>query len=180
MGTMAKVAALAVGGWLLSKQLKKRREPGSNSGVKESIDVDVPVSAAYNQWTQFEEFPKFMDNVESIQQIDDTHLRWRANIGGKTKEWVAEITEQTPDQRIAWRSTEGLRNAGVVTFHKLSDNRTRVMLQMDYEPEDMTEKIGDALGGVRKTARGNLKRFKERIESQGHESGAWRGTVTRH
>lgn len=180
VGAFAKVAALAVGGYLITKQMQKRRDIGTSTSVQESIDVNVPVTTAYNQWTQFKEFPKFMDNVESIEQIDDTHLRWRASIGGKKEEWMAEITEQTPDQRIAWRSTEGVRNAGVVTFHKLSDDRTRIMLQMDYEPRDIQERIGSALGGVRQTARSNLRRFKEMIEGTGHETGAWRGTVTRH
>lgn len=179
-GRLATVAVLAVGGYLLSKQMKKTRGSGYGSNVQESIDVDVPVSTAYNQWTQFEEFPRFMDNVESIQQVDDTHLRWRANIAGNVKEWMAEITEQLPDERIAWHSTEGVRNAGVVTFHKISDNRTRVMLQMDYEPQSLDEKVGSAIGGVRQTARRNLKRFKELVEGRGQETGAWRGTVTRH
>ncbi len=178
LGRLAAFAALGYGGMLLSEQLKKRA--GSESNVEESIDLNVPVSTAYNQWTQFEEFPKFMASVEEVKQIDDTHLHWRANVAGKTKEWDAEITEQIPDQRIAWRSTDGVRNAGVVTFHKISDSRTRVMLQMDYEPETPTEKLGDAVGGVKLTAKGNLKRFKQLVEQRGRETGAWRGTVTQH
>ena len=148
--------------------------------VEKTITVDVPVSTAYNQWTQFEDFPKFMATVEQVTQKDDTHLHWRAVVAGKTKEWDAEITEQIPDKRIAWRSTTGVANGGVVTFHKIADNRTRVMLQMDYEPETMLEKIGDAVGGVKLTARGNLKRFKQLVERQGSETGAWRGTVPQH
>jgi uncharacterized membrane protein len=181
MGRLATVAALAVGGLLLSKQVKKMRSnPGSASSVSEAIEVNVPVSTAYNQWTQFEEFPKFMDTVHEVRQIDDTHLHWKADVAGKVKEWDAEITEQIPDKRIAWRSTGGVWNAGVVTFHKISDSRTRVMLQMDYNPETVTEKVGDALGGVRQTAKGNLKRFKQLIEDRGVETGAWRGEVAQH
>ncbi|MEJ7931828.1 SRPBCC family protein [Ramlibacter sp. AN1015] len=174
------MAALAVGGLLLSKQMKKMRGPDAGSSVSASIDVDVPASTAYNQWTQFEDFPKFMDSVTEVKQLDDTHLRWCATVAGKPKEWVAEITEQIPDKRIAWRSTGGVHNAGVVTFHKISDQRTRVMLQMDYEPETMAERVGDAVGGVKKTAKGNLERFKELLEERGHETGAWRGTVPQH
>ncbi len=176
-GTLGTFAALALGGMLLSQQLRKARA-GAASSVRESIDVDLPISTAYNQWTQFEEFPKFMASVQEVRQVDDTHLHWRAEVAGKVKEWDAEITEQRPDERIAWRSTSGVRNAGVVTFHRLSDNRTRVMLQMDYDPESVGEKIGDALGGVKLTAKGNLQRFKELIERRGVETGAWRGTVT--
>jgi uncharacterized membrane protein len=172
------VAALAVGGMLLSKQMSKSRSAGMPSSTSESIDVNVPVSTAYNQWTQFEDFPKFMDSVHEIRQIDDTHLHWRADVAGKTEEWDAEITEQIPDERIAWRSTSGVKNAGVVTFHKISDNTTRVMLQMDYDPQTVTEKVGDALGLVKMQLKGNLKRFKELLEKQGQETGAWRGTVT--
>ena len=112
--------------------------------------------------------------------MDDTHLHWRAKVAGKTKEWDAEITEQVPDKRIAWRSTDGVTNAGVVTFHRIGENRTRVMLQMDYQPESVTERVGDALGGVKLTAKGNLKRFKQLVESRGQETGAWRGTVAEH
>lgn len=174
------VAALAVGGMLLSKQLSKSRSSGMLSSTSESIDVNVPVSTAYNQWTQFEDFPKFMDSVHEIRQIDNTHLRWRADVAGKPEEWDAEITEQIPDERIAWRSTSGVKNAGVVTFHKISDSTTRIMLQMDYEPQTVTEKVGDALGLVKMQLRGNLKRFKELIEQKGKETGAWRGTITQN
>ena len=170
--------ALLGAGYLLSKEL--RRGPGNKHTVEESIELDVPVSTAYNQWTQFEEFPKFMATVESVTQIDDTHLHWRAVVGGKPKEWDAEITEQIPDERIAWRSTGGVQNAGVVTFHKIDDARTRVMLQMDYDPETFVEKVADAGGAVKLTTKGNLRRFKELLESRGHETGAWRGSVTQH
>ncbi|MBA3773563.1 MAG: SRPBCC family protein [Ramlibacter sp.] len=174
------LAAAAVGGLLLANQFKNRQGSGSSSSVEESIELDVPVSTAYNQWTQFEEFPRFMASVKEVKQVDDTHLHWCADVAGKTKEWDAEITEQIPDKRIAWRSTSGVHNAGVVTFHKISDSRTKVMLQMDYEPETIDEKIGDAVGGVKLTAKGNLKRFKELVEGRGAETGAWRGTVAQH
>lgn len=180
LGRIVTVAALAVGGVMLSKQMKKMRGSGSMSSVEESIEVNVPVSTAYNQFTQFEEFPRFMDSVHEVRQLDDEHLHWRANVAGKEKEWDAEITEQIPDKRIAWRSTSGARNAGVVSFHKISDSTTRVMLQMDYDPETFGEKVGDALGAVKLEAKGNLKRFKDLIEGRGAETGAWRGTVAQH
>jgi len=174
------VAALAAGGILLSKQLKKNRSSNMPSSTRESIEVEVPVSAAYNQWTQFEDFPQFMDSVREVQQLDDTHLHWRAEIGGKEEQWDAEITEQIPDKRIAWRSTGGVRNAGVVTFHRISDSRTRIMLQMDYEPRNLGEGIGDAFGAVKLQMKGNLKRFKEMLENRGRETGGWRGSVAQH
>lgn len=172
--------ALAAGGYLLSKQLKKNRGQTLTSSAKESIDVNVPADVAYNQWTQFEEFPKFMESVHEVRQLDDTHLHWRASIGGKEEEWEAEITEQIPDKRIAWRSNGGVKNAGVVTFHRISDSKTRIMLQMDYEPESLGEKVGDALGFVKLQAKANLKSFKQLLESQGKETGAWRGSVAQH
>ena len=147
------------------------------SQILESIDADVPVRVAYDQWTQFEEFPRFMDGVESVRQLDDTHLEWSAEIHGVRKHWKAEITEQTPDQRIAWHATEGAENAGVVTFHHLSDTQTRVTLQLDVEPEGPVETVGDALGFVARRAKGDMERFKKFIEARGDETGAWRGTV---
>jgi uncharacterized membrane protein len=145
--------------------------------IEKSIVVDVPVRTAYNQWTQFEEFPHFMEGVQAVKQLDDKRLHWRANIGGKEKEWDAEITEQIPDSRIAWRSINGAPNAGVVTFHRLSDSQTKVMLQIDYAPEGLVENVGDAMGVVEQRVQGDLKRFKEFIESRGRETGAWRGTI---
>ena len=145
--------------------------------IEKSIEVNVPISVAYNQWTQFEEFPKFMEGVKTVRQLDDRHLHWHAEVGGRDKEWRAEITEQHPDERIAWRSMEGARNAGVVTFHRLSDTRTRIMLQLEYEPEGVTETLGDAVGVVSARVKGDLARFKEFIETRGHETGAWRGDV---
>lgn len=179
-GVLATVGGLAAGALLASKLMQRARAPGATSSVRETIELEVPVSTAYNQWTQFEEFPRFMATVEEVRQLDDTHLHWRANVAGKDKEWDAEITEQVPDQRIAWRSTGGVRNAGTVTFLKLADNRSRVELQMEYDPETTGEKIGAAMGGVKLTAKGNLKRFKELVERRGVETGAWRGSVAQH
>jgi uncharacterized membrane protein len=145
--------------------------------IEQSIDVEVPVRVAYNQWTQFEDFPKFMEGVKSVRQLDDRRLHWHAEVAGRDKEWDAEITEQHPDERIAWRSTGGAANAGVVTFHRLDDARTRVMLQLDYEPEGVTESVGDALGVVSARVKGDLTRFKDFVESRGRETGAWRGDI---
>ena len=145
--------------------------------IEESIEVGVPVTTAYNQWTQFEEFPEFMEGVESVQQIDDTHLLWTAEVGGQREEWRAEITEQKPDERIAWRATEGRRNAGVVTFHRIGDGTTRIMLQMEWEPEGMKESAGAAIGSDTRRVKGDLERFKEMIERRGTPTGAWRGEV---
>ena len=177
---VASVGALLAGGLLVSMLAKKMRESPTTSSIEESIELNVPVSTAYNQWTQFEEFPRFMASVQEVKQVDNTHLHWRAKVAGKPKEWDAEITEQIPDARIAWRSTSGVHNEGVVTFHKLGDNRTKVMLQMDYDPETFGEKVADALGGVKLAAKGNLKRFKHLVEGRGVETGAWRGAVARH
>jgi uncharacterized membrane protein len=143
--------------------------------IEKSVEVDVPVSTAYNQWTQFEEFPSFMNGVEAVKQLDETHLHWVASIGGHREEWDAEITEQIPDERVAWKATSGKGNAGVVTFHKLDDNRTKVMLQLDWESEGMVEALGAMLGRDDRAVKGDLERFKELIEKQGSESGAWRG-----
>ena len=145
--------------------------------VEESIDVNVPVRTAYDQWTQFEEFPRFMDGVESVVQMDDTHLRWEAEIAGVTRVWDAEISEQTPDQRIAWYSTQGPANGGVVTFHRLEDDMTRIMLQLEFDPDGIIEQVGDKLGFVKRRASGDLERFKFFIEERGTETGAWRGEV---
>jgi len=145
--------------------------------IEKSIEINVPVRTAYNQWTQFEEFPKFMEGVRQVKQLDDKHLHWKAEIGGKEKEWDAEITEQIPDERIAWRSRGGAKNGGVVTFHRLSDSKSKVMLQMEYDPEGIVEHAGDATGVVSQRVLGDLERFKRYIESRGQETGAWRGTV---
>jgi len=147
------------------------------STIEKSIEVNVPVRTAYNQWTQFEEFPRFMEGVKEVNQLDDTHLHWKAAIAGQEKEWDAEITEQTPDQRIAWTSRGGAINGGVVTFHRLSDARSKVMLQLEYAPQGIAENVGDALGVVSLRVQGDLERFKVFIETLGRETGAWRGQV---
>ena len=147
------------------------------SNVTQSIDVDVPVRTAYNQWTQFEEFPKFMSGVRQVRQLDDTHLKWTAEIAGKDKTWKAEITEQNPDERVAWKATDGAENAGVVTFHRLAEGKTRVTVQMDIDPEGVVENVGDALGFPDRQVKGDLERFKKFIEERGTETGAWRGEV---
>ena len=147
------------------------------STIEQSIDVNVPVRTAYDQWTQFEEFPRFMEGVREVRQLDDKRLAWCAEVGGKEKRWEAEITEQIPDARIAWRSRTGANNAGVVTFHRLDDQKTRVMLQLDYDPEGVVENVGDALGAVSSRVSGDLTRFKDFIEQRGSETGAWRGSI---
>lgn len=147
------------------------------SNIEKSIDVNVSVRTAYNQWTQFEDFPKFMEGIEEVKQLDDKRMHWKAKIAGKTEEWDAIVTEQTPDQRVAWTNTTGATNAGVVTFHRIDEGKTRVMLQLDYEPEGVVETVGDALGFVSRRVEGDLERFKKFIESRGTETGAWRGEV---
>ena len=147
------------------------------SNIEQSIEVNVPVRAAYNQWTQFEDFPHFMEGVEKVNQIDDVNLHWVAEILGQHREWDAKITEQLPDERIAWRNVDGATNAGVVTFHRLDENRTKVMLQMEFDPDGFAEKAADALGLVKSRTKGDLERFKTFIEERGSETGAWRGEV---
>jgi uncharacterized membrane protein len=148
--------------------------------VTEFVDVDVPVRTAYNQWTQFEEFPQFMEGVSEIHQLDATTTHWKTSIDGVKREFDAKITEQLPDERVAWTSTEGSKQAGVVTFHRLSDTRTRVTCQMDFEPDGLVEKAGDMLGVLDRRVKGDMKRFKQFIEDRGgRESGAWRGQVDR-
>jgi uncharacterized membrane protein len=146
--------------------------------IEESIEVGVPVTTAYDQWTQFEDFPSFMEGVEEVRQVDDTHLHWVAEFGGSRHEWDAEITEQHPDERVAWRNVDGKQNAGVVTFHRLDDGRTKVMAQVDWAPEGLKERIGEALGAADRRVRGDLERFRDLVEARG-ASGAWRGEVER-
>ncbi|MFI9389881.1 SRPBCC family protein [Streptomyces bauhiniae] len=149
------------------------------SHVEESIEVNVPVRDAYNQWTQFEDFPQFMDGVERIEQRTESLLHWKTKIAGVEREFDAEIVEQIPDERVAWASISGdARQAGVVTFHRLDDGTTKVMLQLDYDPEGLAEKVGDKLGFVKRQATGDLKRFKSFIEERGGTAtGEWRGEV---
>ena len=147
--------------------------------IEESIEVRVPLTTAYNQWTQFEEFPRFMGGVEEVRQLDATHLHWTADFGGQRHEWDAEVTEQKPDERVAWRNTDGKDNAGVVTFHRLDGDTTKVMVQMDFIPEGIIEALGTAIGAPDRRVKSDLERFKVMIESRGSETGAWRDEVKR-
>ena len=150
------------------------------SRISEQIEVDVPVRVAYDQWTQFESFPQFMGGVERITQLDEKHTHWVTKIDGVEREFDAEITEQHPEERVAWTSTSGeAKHAGVVTFHRLDDARTRVMIQIDWEPEGLVEKAGAALGFDDRQVKADAKKFKEFIESRGTETGAWRGDISR-
>jgi uncharacterized membrane protein len=147
------------------------------SHVEQAIEVDVPVTTAYNQWTQFEEFPLFMEGVDRVEQLDETSLHWVVSFGGRRHEFDADITEQRPDDRVAWTTTGGKRHSGVVTFHRLGDDRSRLFVQMEWEPEGLYERVGTVLGADRRRIKGDLRRFKQLIESRGEESGAWRGEV---
>jgi uncharacterized membrane protein len=149
------------------------------ASVTKSIDVDVPVSKAYNQWTQFESFPEFMGGVEQIRQLDDRNLHWKVKIGGQAREFDAEITEQHPDERIAWKSTDGKTHAGVVTFHKLAPAETRVTVQLEWQPEGIAEKAGAIAGLDDHQVASDLDRFKSFVENRNAETGAWRGEVPR-
>jgi uncharacterized membrane protein len=145
--------------------------------VQESIEVNVPVRTAYNQWTQFEEFPRFMEGVEQVVQIDDTTLEWTAQVFGQDKQWRAQITDQTPDRKVAWRSVGGAENAGTVEFEPMGSDQTRVSVTMEVDPEGPLENVGTALGFLQRRVQGDLGRFKEFIEARGQETGAWRGEV---
>lgn len=145
--------------------------------LDKTFEIDVPLQAAYNQWTQFEEFPNFMEGVKEVRQLDDTHLQWRASVGGKEKEWEAEITEQVPDKVIAWRSTSGAPNGGRVMFEPAGVERTRLRLELEYEPETAVEKLGDAMGVLSRKIDKTVEDFKEYIERRGRETGGWRKEV---
>lgn len=145
--------------------------------IEQSIEVDAPISMVYNQWTQFEDFPRFMEGVKSVRQLDDKRLHWHAEVAGKDKEWDAEIVEQRPDELIMWRSTTGAHNGGEVRFDRTSDGKTRVTLVMTYEPEGVVENVGDALGLVSMRVKGDLKRFEKFIEERRNETGGWRGEI---
>ena len=147
------------------------------SVIEKSIELDVPVRTAYNQWTQFTEFPKFMEGVREVKQLEDNRLHWTAIVGGKEEEWNAVITEQVPDQRIAWRSEGGASNTGAVTFQQVSDATSKIVLHLEYEPQGMMEKAADAVGMVTQRVEGDLRRFKDYIETRKQETGAWRGTI---
>jgi len=177
-GRLVVIAGLAAGGYLLKKRMDQASSSSATSFVEDTIEVDVPVRTAYNQFTQFEEFPQFMESVISIQQIDDTHLQWRARVAGKEESWQSEITFQVPDKRIAWRSTSGPEHSGVVTFQPVSNDRTRVTLRMSYRPPGLLETVGDALGAVKLELGRNLQNFKRFIEGRQVETGSWRGVVS--
>lgn len=147
------------------------------ASVQESVEVNVPVTVAYNQWTQFEEFPQFMEGVKSVRQLDDTHLEWTAELGGEQHSWKAEIGEQEPDRVVSWRAIDGKYNSGKVTFDPIDANRTRVNVEMTYDAEGWKESVGSALGFDSRRVKGDLDRFKEFIESRQQETGAWRGEV---
>ena len=147
--------------------------------VQDSIEVQAPVQQAYNQWTQFEEFPKFMEGIQSVQQLDDTHVQWVAQIRGENRQWTSEITEQQPDERIAWKTIDGeVKNDGAVSFEEIAGGQTRVNVEMDVEGDSTAENVaGDLLGVVKRQVHGDLERFKQLIENRDEESGAWRGEV---
>ncbi|MCW2861201.1 MAG: cyclase [Actinoallomurus sp.] len=149
------------------------------SSVTESVDVNVPIRTVYNQWTQFAEFPEFMEGVEEVDQVTDTMTHWRVTVAGVTREFDAQITEQIPDERVAWHSVDGPDHAGVVTFHRTGEDTTRVTTQMDVEPEGFVENVADKSGLLKRRAKSDLKRFKEFIERRGRETGGWRGNVDR-
>lgn len=149
------------------------------STITEAIDVDVPIRVAYNQWTQFESFPHFMEGVREIRQLDDTHVHWVIDIAGQVREFDATITEQHPDERVAWTSDSGPNHAGVITFHRLDDEKTRVTAQMDIDPEGFVENVADKLGVLGNRVKNDMRKFKEFIEQRGHETGGWRGDVDR-
>jgi uncharacterized membrane protein len=181
MFSSAVLTGYVLGGLNVEKSSGQQYSPAKKGNTMEtierSIDVNVPVRTAYNQWTQFEEFPRFMEGVESVKQLDDKTLHWVANVGGERKEWRARITEQVPDHHISWHSDGGDFTSGVVSFQGLGPDKTRVTVKLNYEPKGMTEKLGDMLGLVSRRVQGDLERFKSFIESKGHETGAWRGTV---
>ena len=147
------------------------------SRFEESIKVAVPVRIAYDQWTRFEDFPKFMEGVERVVQLDDKRLLWTASVAGQEKNWEAEIVDQTPDERIAWKSIDGAENAGAVLFEPLGPDTTKVILRIDAEPHGPVETVGDALGFLQRRVRGDLERFKEHVERAGVNGGGWRGEI---
>jgi uncharacterized membrane protein len=147
------------------------------SRFEESIDVEAPVRVVYDQWTQFEDFPTFMEGVKRVEQLDDKHLRWTASVAGKEEVWLADIVDQTPDRRIAWKSTDGAVNAGTVLFEPVGTDRSRITLRIDAEPQGPVETAGDKLGFLQRRVHGDLERFRERVERQGGDGRAWRGEV---
>ncbi|GAB2747409.1 SRPBCC family protein [Amycolatopsis magusensis] len=147
--------------------------------ITKSVDVEVPIGTVYNQWTQFEDFPQFMEGVDRIEQLDDKHTRWEVSVAGVSRQFEATITEQHPEERVAWTSDSGPNHAGVVTFHRIADGTTRVTAQLDIDPEGFVEQAADKLGILDRRVQGDLDRFKVFIEQRGRETGAWRGDVQR-
>jgi uncharacterized membrane protein len=173
VGRMAVIAVpLAVGAVVVVRRLRS-----SSTVIEQSTEVAVPVHTAYDQWTQFEEFPKFMDGVEEVRQIDDTHVHWVAKVAGQRREWDARIVDQIPDSRVAWESVAGTPNGGVVTFHPLGDSRTKIVVAMDHQPEGVADAVGSVLGLPQRRVRGDLERFRDLVERRGSATGAWRGEV---
>ena len=180
LGRLAAIAALAAGGYWLKKKMgpSARQSTGELSFVQDSIEVDVPISTAYNQWTQFEEFPNFMKDVEDVRQIDDTHLHWRARVAGKERQWDAQIHEQEPNKKIAWHATSGARHDGTVRFEPMGPGATRVKVEMAIEPDSLGERVGTAIGLPARQVKADLERFRELIERRGGQpTGAWRGSI---
>jgi uncharacterized membrane protein len=178
-GGVAAIALPQTRRWLSGRLPSGKPDFGTTPRtVDEAIEIDVPVSTAYNQWTQFEDFPLFMEGIDHVQQLDDTRLHWVATVGGRTAEWDAKILEQHPDRQISWISEDGKKTRGTVTFEPLGDSRTRVQLSMSYQAEGSVEKVGSAAGLDARRIRGDLERFKELIESRGTETGAWRGKIS--
>ena len=164
----------------VSSQLERNPNQGKTAGwvgIEEEIEVAVPVTAAYNQWTQFEEFPRFMDGVDEVTQLDDTLLHWAVTVGGKHAEWNAKIIEQEPDRRIVWESTDGRKSRGTVTFVEAGPERSRIRLHMTYRSEDAAERVGSALGLDSRRVRGDLERFRDLIEARSSDAGGWRGEI---
>ncbi|UJW28420.1 SRPBCC family protein [Saccharothrix sp. AJ9571] len=147
--------------------------------ITKSVDVEVPIGTVYNQWTQFEDFPQFMEGVDRIEQLDDKHTRWEVSVAGVSRQFEATITEQHPEERVAWTSDSGPNHAGVVTFHRIADDTTRVTAQMDIDPEGFVEQAADKLGILDRRVQGDLDRFKTFIEQRQRETGAWRGDIER-
>jgi uncharacterized membrane protein len=171
--TMVLVGAVAGGAVYMMRRLQR----GGLSAIEQSRELDVPVRTAYDQWTQFEEFPQFMDGVQEVRQLDDTRLHWVADVGGRRQEWDAKIVDQVPDERISWQAVDGKRNAGEVRFEPLGPNRSKVHVRMEYEPEGLMETVGGALGVPQRRVKGDLDRFRDLIEERRQPTGAWRGEV---
>jgi uncharacterized membrane protein len=172
IGRFALIAVpVAVGGVIVVRRMR------SATVIEQPIDVAVPVRVAYDQWTQFEEFPTFMEGVEEVRQIDDTHLHWSASVAGRRREWDARIIEQIPDSRIAWESVAGTPNGGVVAFHPIAENRTKIVVAMDHQPEGISDVVGTVLGLPQRRVRRDLERFRDLVEQRGAATGAWRGEV---